>query len=50
MSHVERPPQVSTRIRTNLIWLGKKPLIKGRDYKIKLGTAALPCSCRRSTR
>ena len=42
MSHVERPPQVSTRIRTNLIWLGKKPLVRGRDYKIKLGTAALP--------
>jgi bifunctional enzyme CysN/CysC len=42
MSHVERPPQVSTRIRTNLIWLGKKPLVAGRDYKIKLGTAALP--------
>ena len=42
MSHVERPPQVSTRIRTNLIWLGKKPFVAGRDYKIKLGTAALP--------
>jgi bifunctional enzyme CysN/CysC len=42
MSHVGRPPQVSTRIRTNLIWLGKKPLVGGRDYKIKLGTAALP--------
>jgi bifunctional enzyme CysN/CysC len=42
MSHVERPPQVSTRIRTNMIWLGKKPFVTGRDYKIKLGTAALP--------
>jgi len=42
MSHVGRPPQVSTRIRTNLIWLGKKPFVGGRDYKIKLGTAALP--------
>jgi bifunctional enzyme CysN/CysC len=42
MSHVDRPPQVSTRIRTNLIWLGKKPFMAGRDYKIKLGTAALP--------
>ncbi|HVV49197.1 MAG TPA: GTP-binding protein, partial [Polyangia bacterium] len=42
MSHVDKPPQVSTRIRTNLIWLGKKPLVGGRDYKIKLGTAALP--------
>src|SRR5262249_35058174 len=25
MSHVEKPPLVSTRLRTNLIWLGKKP-------------------------
>ena len=29
MSHVDQPPQVSTRIRTNLIWLGKKPLVSG---------------------
>lgn len=42
MSQVDKPPQVSTRIRTNLIWLGKKPFVPGRDYKIKLGTAALP--------
>jgi bifunctional enzyme CysN/CysC len=42
MSHVERPPLVSTRLRANLIWLGKKPLVPGRDYKLKLGTAALP--------
>jgi bifunctional enzyme CysN/CysC len=42
VSHVERPPQVSTRIRTNLIWLGKKPFVSGRDYQIKLGTSALP--------
>jgi bifunctional enzyme CysN/CysC len=42
MSHVGRPPLVSTRIRTNLIWLGKSPLVKGRDYKLKLGTAAVP--------
>src|SRR5580698_1776050 len=47
MSHVDKPPQVSTRIRTNLIWLGKKPLVKGRDYKIKLGTAALPVQLQR---
>jgi bifunctional enzyme CysN/CysC len=42
MSHVERPPLVSTRVRANLIWLGKKPLVAGRDYKLKLGTAAVP--------
>ena len=29
-------------MRANLIWLGKKPFVTGRDYKLKLGTAALP--------
>ena len=42
MSHAERGPLVSTRLRTNLIWLGKKPFVAGRDYKLKLGTAAVP--------
>jgi sulfate adenylyltransferase subunit 1 (EFTu-like GTPase family) len=31
---------VSTRLQTNIIWLGKKPFVAGRDYKLKLGTAA----------
>ena len=42
VSHVGKPPLVSTRVRANLIWLGKSPLTKGRDYKLKLGTAAVP--------
>jgi bifunctional enzyme CysN/CysC len=42
MSHAERLPLVSTRLRANMIWLGKKPFVAGRDYKLKLGTAALP--------
>jgi bifunctional enzyme CysN/CysC len=42
MSHAEKAPLVSTRFRANLIWLGRKPFEKGRDYKLKLGTAALP--------
>ena len=42
MSHLKDAPLVSTRFRANLIWLGKKPFIAGRDYKLKLGTAALP--------
>ncbi len=42
MSHEAAPPQVSTRFRTNMIWLGKKPFEKGRDYKIKIHTQALP--------
>ncbi len=42
MSHVEHAPLVSTRLRANLIWLGKKPFLPNRDYKLKLGTAAVP--------
>lgn len=42
MSHEATPPLVSTRLRANLIWLGKRPLEKGRDYKIKIHTQALP--------
>ena len=42
MSHVGKPPLVSTRLQTNMIWLGKKPFVTGRDYKLKLGTASVP--------
>jgi bifunctional enzyme CysN/CysC len=33
---------VSTRIATNMIWLGKSPFVSGKDYKLKLGTVAVP--------
>ena len=42
MSHLAKAPHVGTRLRVNMIWLGKKPFVAGRDYKLKLGTAALP--------
>lgn len=42
ISHVERVPLVGTRFRANLIWLGRSPFVQGRDYKLKLGTAAVP--------
>jgi bifunctional enzyme CysN/CysC len=42
MSHVAKSPLVGTRLRVNMIWLGKKPFVSGRDYKLKLGTTALP--------
>lgn len=42
MSHTAAPPLVSTRFRANMIWLGKKPFIKGRDYKLKIHTQAVP--------
>ncbi|HEX4404320.1 MAG TPA: GTP-binding protein [Polyangia bacterium] len=42
LSHVAKAPHVGTRVRVNMIWLGKKPFVSGRDYKLKIGTAALP--------
>jgi bifunctional enzyme CysN/CysC len=42
MSLKSHAPLVGTRFRANLIWLGRKPMQQGRDYKIKLHTAAQP--------
>ena len=42
MSHADKPPLVSTRLRANVIWLGRKPFVQGRDYKLKLHTVATP--------
>jgi len=39
MSHLSDAPEVGTRLRVNLFWLGKLPLEPGRRYKLKLGTA-----------
>ncbi|MEO8140462.1 MAG: adenylyl-sulfate kinase, partial [Gemmatimonadota bacterium] len=36
-------PDVTTRVRVSLFWLGKQPLVKKRDYILKLGTARVPC-------
>lgn len=41
MSHAESAPSVSTRVRANMIWLGKAPFVTGKDYKLKLGTNAV---------
>ncbi len=35
----EAQPQVGTKFKANLFWLGKNPMIKDKKYKIKLGTA-----------
>jgi bifunctional enzyme CysN/CysC len=35
----EMPPEISMRMRVSLFWLGKHPLIKGKQYLLKLGTA-----------
>ena len=38
MSHVAKTPLVSTRLRANLFWLGRRPMVPGKRYKLKLGT------------
>lgn len=35
----EPAPQVSTRLRTSLFWIGEQPLRVGQDYLLKAGTA-----------
>jgi bifunctional enzyme CysN/CysC len=38
----ETRPQVTTRIRASVFWLGREPLAKHRDYLLKLGAARVP--------
>lgn len=38
----DRPPQVGTRLRTSLFWLGRAPLAPERQYLLKTGTARVP--------
>jgi bifunctional enzyme CysN/CysC len=38
----EPPPHVTTRLRASLFWLGREPLVTGREYILKLGTARVP--------
>ncbi|MCD4671742.1 MAG: adenylyl-sulfate kinase [Anaerolineaceae bacterium] len=35
----EPPPQVSSRLRVSLFWLGKKPMLPKKQYVLKLGMA-----------
>src|SRR5919112_288173 len=41
MATLEREPrpQVTTRLRVSLFWLGKEPMVKRKEYLLKLGTA-----------
>ncbi len=38
LAHQPRP-EVTTRLRVSLFWLGKEPLVKRKEYLLKLGTA-----------
>ncbi len=35
-------PQVTTRLRASVFWLGRQPLVRNREYLLKLGTARVP--------
>jgi bifunctional enzyme CysN/CysC len=35
----EKRPKVTSRLRVSLFWLGKHPMVKDKDYILKLGTA-----------
>jgi len=39
LSHRDTPPDVSTKLRVNLFWLGRAPMQPGKRYKLKLATA-----------
>ena len=39
----EMPPKVTSRIKTSLFWLGKKPMQPKKEYFIKLGSAKISC-------
>lgn len=32
-------PKVASRFRANIFWVGKAPMVVGKDYKIKIGTS-----------
>ncbi|MEI8032959.1 MAG: GTP-binding protein [Chlorobiaceae bacterium] len=32
-------PEVGSRFRVNIFWLGRAPMVSGREYKLKLGSA-----------
>ena len=34
----QETPRVSTRLRVNLFWMGRQPMVKGKEYMIKVGT------------
>jgi bifunctional enzyme CysN/CysC len=47
MCHEDQLPHVSTLFRVNMIWLGKKPFVQDRDYKLKIHTQSEPVRIRK---
>ncbi|GAB6099397.1 GTP-binding protein [Halanaerocella petrolearia] len=46
----ETEPEVTSRIKANLFWLGKEPLSKNKEYKLKLGTTKVSARLERIER
>jgi bifunctional enzyme CysN/CysC len=38
----EPAPEVGTHLKVNLFWMGRQPMIKGKRYKLKLGSVRMP--------
>lgn len=38
----EPPPQLSTLVEVDIFWMSKRPMEKGKEYKLKLGTTKTP--------
>jgi bifunctional enzyme CysN/CysC len=38
----DKHPHVTTKIKANLFWMGRQPLVKGKTYKLKITTQHVP--------
>lgn len=38
----ERAPHVSTKFKANIFWMGKQPLVKDKNYKLKITSQQVP--------
>lgn len=43
ISHAESKPQKGNLFNANIFWMGQTPLVKGREYKLKLTTQEVMC-------
>lgn len=43
----EPAPLIGKRVLTSIFWLGRKPMIKNKEYLLKLGTARIPMKLER---
>jgi bifunctional enzyme CysN/CysC len=39
----ERKPSITSRLRVSLFWLGREPMVTGKEYTLKIGTARVAC-------